>query len=169
MTEDKHWYVSYVRSCREKIAAGKLAALGYEYYLPVQRVVRQWSDRKKIVERLVIPRMIFVYCTETERRRSLELVSDLFKYITVKGPFTASIIPDNEMETFRMMVERGSRDVNVVGEHFSPGDRVRVMDGPLEGFECELLTVSGKRCLAVHLGFLGTVTMDLDIDTIKKI
>lgn len=169
MTEDKHWYVSYVRSCRERIAAGKLAFHGYEYYLPVQRVVRQWSDRKKIVERLVLPRMIFVHCTETERLRSLALVSDLYKYITNKGPFTASIIPDVEMETFRTMVERGSRDVNVVGEHFSPGDKVRVLDGPLEGFECELLTVGGKRCLAVHLGFLGIATMDLDIDSIRKI
>lgn len=169
MTEDKHWYVSYVRSCREKIAAEKLAFHGYEYYLPVQRVVRQWSDRKKIVERLVLPRMIFIRCTETERLRSLDLVSDLFKYITIKGPFTASIIPDTELEAFRMMVERGSCDVNVVGEHFSPGDKVRVVSGPLEGFECELLTVGGKRCVAVRIGFLGTATMDINIDTIQKI
>lgn len=169
MTNDKHWFVAYVRSCREKKAAEKLDALGYEYYLPVQRVVRQWSDRRKIVDRLVIPRVIFVRCSEIDRRRSLELVSDIYRYITTKGPYTASVVRDSEMEVFRYMVEKGNRSVYVTDASFAPGDRVRVISGPLEGLECELVSIAGKRCLAVHLGDFGTATMDLDIDTIKKI
>lgn len=170
MTDDKqHWYVAYVRSCREKVAAEKLARFGYEYYLPIQRVQRQWSDRKKIIDKLVLPRMIFVHCTEMERRKSLELVNDLYKYITEKGPFTASIIRDVEMEAFREMVEKGGRDVRVVGQTVVPGDRVRIVSGPLEGLEVELISVSGTRCIAVHLGPIGTATIDLETDIVKKI
>jgi hypothetical protein len=46
---------------------------------------------------------------------------------------------------------------------------VRVLDGPLAGLECELVSVGGGRCLAVRLGLLGTATMDLDIQTVEKI
>ena len=167
MTDDKHWYVAYVRSCREKVAAEKFRALGYEYYLPIQREVRQWSDRKKIVDKLVIPRMIFVRCTETERRRSLSLVSDLYKYITEKGPFTASIIRDVEMETFRDMVEKGGRDVRIMDRTAKPGDRVRITDGPLLGHEVQVISVTGTRYIAVPLGPIGTATIELETDSFE--
>ena len=46
--DNQHWYVFYVRMHHEKKAAEKLANLGITYYLPVQEVTRQWSDRKKV-------------------------------------------------------------------------------------------------------------------------
>lgn len=169
MDGEKHWYVAYVMSCRERKVAETLGMLGYEYYLPVQRRVRQWSDRKKIVECLVLPRMIFVRCNETDRRRSLNDVPGMYKYITFGGPFKPAIIPDREMDTFRSMVENGGREVCLLSEPLAPGDRVRVVTGPLAGCECELLAVGGHRCLAVRLGALGTAKMDLDLDTVEKI
>ena len=54
-----NWYVAYVKSCSEFKVAEFLEKFGYEYYLPVKREVHQWSDRKKIVRKLVLPRMIF--------------------------------------------------------------------------------------------------------------
>ncbi len=51
----------------------------------------------------------------------------------------------------------------------APGDRVRVMSGPLTGLECDLVSVGGGRCLAVSLGPLGTATMDLDLESVEKI
>ena len=37
----------YVRMHHEKKVAEKLGQMGVEHYLPVQEVVRQWSDRRK--------------------------------------------------------------------------------------------------------------------------
>lgn len=166
---DKRWYVAYVKSCRERKAAEGLAALGYQYYLPVQRVVRRWSDRRKIVERLVLPRMIFIRCAEKDRIRPLEEIDALYRYITVSGTYTPAVVRDEEMEAFTRMVEHGGRDINFAYNPPVPGDRVRVVTGPLTGMECELVSVSGKRCLAVRLGVLGTATMDLAVDDIQKI
>ena len=167
--ERRHWYVAYVKSCMEQVSAGRLRALGIECYVPVQKVVRQWSDRKKVVDSLVIPRVIFVHSTEQERVMTLAKVNTLYKYITTKGPYTASIVPDAEMETFRNMVERGGRSVSFEQTPLSPGDRVRVVSGPLTGCECELVSVGGKRCLAVRLGPMGTAMMDLGLDDVRKI
>ena len=160
--------MAYVRSCMERKASELLSRLGYETYLPVQREIRQWSDRKKLCERLVLPRMIFVRCTPSERVKSLSEVPYLYKYITNNGAFTPAVVRDSEMETFVAMVERGGRTVRVV-EKLSPGDFVRVVSGPLSGMECRLVNVEGGRCLAVSLGALGTATMDLALDTVEKI
>lgn len=163
-----HWYVAYVRSYQERTVAGFLQKAGYEYYLPIEREVHQWSDRKKVVERLVIPRIIFVHTTEFRRRQSLELIPYLTRYMCDGGPYTAVKVRDADMEAFRMMVEYGGRKVGVV-QTLVPGDKVRVVAGPLKGLECELVNVQGERCLAVHLGPVGTATIELTTDSVEKI
>ena len=45
--KETHWYAFYVRMHHEKKTAEKLEMLHVEHFLPIQEVVRQWSDRKK--------------------------------------------------------------------------------------------------------------------------
>ena len=163
-----HWYVGFVRSCQERKVAGYLEKAGYEYYLPMQREVHNWSDRKKIVQCLVLPRMIFVHTTEFLRRQSLELIPYLCGYMNSKGPYSPVVVRDSDMESFRRMVEYGGRKVGIV-QSLAPGDKVRVVAGPLKGIECELLKVHGDRCLAVRLGPVGTATIEFASDTVEKI
>ena len=46
----KFWIAVYTRPRSEKKAASELNKLGIETYLPIQRQLRKWSDRKKIVD-----------------------------------------------------------------------------------------------------------------------
>lgn len=167
--EDLHWYIGYVKSCTEFKAQEFMARLGYESYVPVVEEVHRWSDRRKVVRRLVLPRIIFVHTTEYLRRRSLEENPYLTRYMAKDGPYTAAVVPDEQMEAFRCMVDNDGRRVNVEPQNFAPGDKVKVTSGPLRGMVCELINVSGRRCLAVNLGALGTATMDLELETIEKI
>ena len=147
--------------------AAALASGGIEHYLPVRREVHRWSDRRKVVEVLVIPRYVFVRCTPSERLSVLASDPRIRRFLSLQG--VPSVVPDSEMETFRRMVEEGPGGVSMSAGTLAPGDRVRVMDGPLTGLECELVSVGGGRCLAVRLGQLGTAVMDLDIQTVEKI
>lgn len=56
--EEVRWYVLYVRMHHEKKTAEKLKVAGVTHYLPVQEVIRQWSDRRKKLQVVVIPMMI---------------------------------------------------------------------------------------------------------------
>ena len=56
----KKWLVAYVRLHHEKKTAERLTAMNIENFLPVQEEIRQWTYRKKKIERVVIPMMIFV-------------------------------------------------------------------------------------------------------------
>ena len=164
-----NWYVAYVKSCRERKAAEALDVLGIEYYLPVRREMRKWSDRRKIVEVLLIPRMIFVHCREAQRIRVKADVCHIWGFMSDGGPYNPTIVRDSDMDTFRAMVDRSDRKVAISSEPLVPGDRVRVVSGPLEGYECELVKVSDRRCLAVRLGNAGVATMDLALDDVIKV
>ena len=169
-SDEPHWYVAYVRSCCERKAAEVLARMGFEHYLPEQREVHQWSDRKKIVKRLVLPHMIFVRCLESRRLEPVRASVYFTRYMSARGAYNPVIIPDSQMDAFMKMVEGSSRRVDVMQDvHFVAGDKVRVTSGPLAGLECTLTDVHGTRCLAVGIEVLGTAIVELSSDAIEKI
>ncbi|MBQ9547621.1 MAG: UpxY family transcription antiterminator [Bacteroidales bacterium] len=169
MDSKLHWYAAYVKSCQEFKVAEALARLGIGYYLPLRREIRKWSDRRKVVERPVIARVIFVHATETDRVRALREIPALHRYITFDGPYTAAVIRDAEMETFQAMVELGGEKVELSAAPIAPGDRVRIVSGPLAGRQCEVVQVGSRHCVVARLGLIGTATMELSTATLEKI
>ncbi len=164
---EQHWYVACVRSCQEKKVSESLFRLGFQHYLPIRREVHRWSDRRKVVDCLVVPRYIFIHCADSDRASILAADQRISRFLFADGK--ASVVRDSEMEAFMRMVESGGGRLSVSAGPLAPGDRVRVMSGPLIGLECELVSVGSGRCLAVRLGALGTATMDLDIETVEKV
>lgn len=166
---ERKWFIALVKSNQERKAAEVLQKMGREYYLPIQREMHRWSDRYRIVERLVIPRMIFVRCTEFEREEAKRLVWQIYGFMSNGGPYNPTFVRDAEMETFRAMVEHSGRNVSMSSVPLAVGDHVKVTSGPLAGYECELISIGTERCLAVRLGAIGIATMDLALDTVEKI
>lgn len=64
----EHWIAVLVQMNCEKKAATRLGKIGYETYIPTQQEVHQWSDRKKKVDRLIMPMVIFVRATVREEK-----------------------------------------------------------------------------------------------------
>ena len=68
------WFVAIVNSRHEKSVADKLHTTGIETYVATQKEMRVWANgRRKIVDRVVVPSMVFVKCTEKARRRIVNL------------------------------------------------------------------------------------------------
>jgi hypothetical protein len=44
-----NWYVLYTKLRQERKVAEHLTSAGYKVYCPLQKVVRKWSDRTKVV------------------------------------------------------------------------------------------------------------------------
>lgn len=166
-TASRQWLVAYVQSCLEKKTAQRLAAMGIECYLPVQSEIRQWSDRRKRVDRLVIPMMIFVHVTPQERPLSLSLQA-VSRYMVLRGESTPAVIPDEQMDRFRFMLDYSPEAVEMCSAPLAPGDAVKVIKGPLAGLEGELITVNGKSKVAVRLDMLGCAHVDVPIGFVEK-
>ena len=169
MTKGPHWYIAYVRPNMERKVLSTLNSFGVECYLPVQKELRQYSDRKKQVERLVLPRMIFIRCQEHERIPILQKALFIRSYMSDGGgAYSPAVVPDAQMEAFRLMVDHGRR-VQITDREFVPGEKVRIVSGPLAGLECELVSVSGKRCIAIKVGSIGQATMDLETENMEPL
>lgn len=76
----KRWLVALVRISHEKKTSERLSKMGIENFLPVQQEVHQWSDRRKVVERVLLPMMIFVHVDMYEQKEVLTLgsISDIW-------------------------------------------------------------------------------------------
>lgn len=166
-TAPRQWLVAYVQSCLEKKTAQRLAAMGIECYLPVQSEIRQWSDRRKRVDCLVIPMMIFVHVTPQERPLPLSLQA-VSRYMVLRGESTPAVIPDEQMDRFRFMLDYSPEAVEMCSAPLAPGDAVKVIKGPLAGLEGELITLNGKSKVAVRLDMLGCAHVDVPIGFVEK-
>ncbi len=71
----KRWYVALVRMHHEKKVAERLGKMGIENFVPIQQEVHQWSDRRKVVESVLLPMMVFVHVDPKERKEVLSLQS----------------------------------------------------------------------------------------------
>ena len=60
-TQTARWYLLYTKPRAEKKVALELGLKGYELFLPLQRTLKQWSDRKKWVEEPLFKGYIFIY------------------------------------------------------------------------------------------------------------
>ncbi|MBP5211185.1 MAG: UpxY family transcription antiterminator [Bacteroidales bacterium] len=164
-----HWFVAYVLSCQERKAAEALHSLGIEYYLPIQQERHQWSDRVKIVDRMVLPRMIFIRTTKARRTQLLGEVRVLSNFMTSGGAYHPIIIPDEQMETFRFMVEHSQERVDCITGEVAPGSKVLIVTGPLQGFECEVVHMSGTSYAAVRVDSVGTFVVQVPTDAIRVV
>ena len=71
VAHSKRWYVALVRMHHEKKVAERLGKMGIENFVPVQQEIHQWSDRRKVVESVLLPMMVFVHADPKERKEVL--------------------------------------------------------------------------------------------------
>ena len=159
-TPNRRWLALYTRMHHEKKVRDRLTDMGIECFLPIQTVVRQWSDRKKKVDKVLISMMIFVHVDADEQRQALEDPSAM-RYMVLRGERTPAVIPDRQMEYFRMMVEQSDVDVSFDTQCLQPGQKVRVVKGALKGLTGEMVTIDGKRNIAIRIDRLGCAVVEV--------
>lgn len=168
MDQIKSWLVVCVQSNREKKTYERLKALGYDSFLPLQEETHRWSDRSKKVQRVVIPMVVFVRISPSERIPVLRLPS-VSRFMVLRGESTPAIIPDAQMERFRFMLDYSPEAVEICSTPLAAGDAVKVIKGPLAGLEGELVMIGGKSKVAVRLDMLGCAHVDMPIGYVEKI
>lgn len=134
----KRWIAALVQVNCENKTATRLGKVGYETYIPTQQEVHQWSDRKKKVDRLIMPMVVFVRATVREEEWLREQ-SYIYKLLALPGSDEdkkrfATPIPDNQIERLKFLIEKAETEVTFVS-NFKVGDSIRVISGPLQGLE----------------------------------
>ena len=141
------WYAFYTTPRAEKQVLHRLEAEGFEAYLPLIRTLRQWSDRKKMVEVPLINSYIFVHTTHA-KLWEVNSVHGVSRYISFEGKPAA--IPQNQIDNLKLIVD-GNAEVEITGERIEPGDPVEVTHGAMKGLTCELVKYANKNKVIVRI------------------
>ena len=64
----KSWFVLYTKPKQELRVVDELSKIGINSYCPTVKMIKQYSDRKKKIEKPLIPSYIMVYIEESKRK-----------------------------------------------------------------------------------------------------
>ena len=125
----KEWFAVYTKPRWEKKVYASLSAKGILAYCPINKVVRQWSDRKKTVEVPLFASYVFV-CILPEEQLSVRMTAGVVNFVYWLGNI-ARIRPE-EMEQLRAFV---SQNGNILLERldYRRGDIFQIDAGPFKG------------------------------------
>ncbi len=155
MNSQAHWFAIYTAPRAEKQVADRLTKVGIENYLPTQKRLKQWSDRKKWVEEPLFRSYLFVHIAEADYYRVLNTYG-VVKYVSFGGQ--AAVIPDRQIETVRRLLQESS-DLEVTHEKLETGAPVEVSAGPLMGTIGELLSYRGEKRVAVKIHTIDSTVL----------
>jgi transcription antitermination factor NusG len=141
MENNSWWHAVYTKPRWEKKVAALLEAKGIEYYCPLNKVVKQWSDRKKTVFEPLFKSYVFIQAPDEKKWEVLN-INGIINYVTWLGK--PAKIKESEIATIRKFLKEFS-SVEVVEGPLHINDRVKVKQGALMNYHGILLQISGNR------------------------
>jgi transcription antitermination factor NusG len=156
--QTKNWYAVYTKPLWEKKVATQLEQKNIEHYCPLNKVERQWSDRKKIILKPLFTSYVFVRVAVTDHVEVKQTHGITNFVYWLKKP---AIIKDEEIEVIKKFMKE-YQNVKLEKSIVNVNDRVRIIGGPLMEREGNVLEIKHKT-VRVFLPSLG-YTMILEIE-----
>ena len=125
------WFAVYTSSRHEKRVAQHLSQRQIEFYLPLYRSERKWSDGSRVTLDLpLFPGYIFVHIGRAERVRVLEVPGALAVVGGTGGQ--PAPLPDEAIDALRSGLELRSAEPHPL---LTVGARARIRSGAFAGME----------------------------------
>ncbi len=157
----KFWIAVLVQMNCEKKVSTQLSKLGIDNYIPTQKEIHYWSDRKKKIERIIIPMIVFAHVSKDEEIQ-LKKYSFIHKILSYPGQKESAIIPDEQIERLKYMLKYADSKVEINNEIFEIGEKVQIIRGPLKNLEGELCYFkSDNPMIAIRIGCLGYACVNI--------
>ncbi len=138
---EKIWYVVYTRPRWEKKVAGILLEKGVENYCPLNRVLKKWSDRNKVVLEPLFKGYVFVKIPEAEKW-DIKKIDGIINYVHWLG--RPAKVKESEINTIKMFLQEFS-EVQVVEKQLDIDTEVLVKQGVLMNYRGIIVDVCGSR------------------------
>jgi len=120
---------------------------GITTYLPLQKVRKQWSDRKKWVHEPLFRSYLFVKITRHEYTEVL-MAPGAVKYVYFEGK--PAIVPEKQIQDLRRLIEN-QIPMQQVAPLVKKGDRIRVVRGPMMDIEGVMHDTQGEKKVIIQI------------------
>ena len=105
MDENKKWFVVHTKARFEKRVTDVVTRKKIENYCPINKVLRPWSDRKKLVNEPLFPYFVFIKVTESELL-SLKQIDGVINFVYWLG--RPAIVRDSEIAAIKQFLDEYS-------------------------------------------------------------
>jgi transcriptional antiterminator NusG len=146
--DERSWFAVQTRSRHEKRVAAGLEEKGVLVFLPLFSAVREWSDRRRLIELPLFANYVFVRIgVGRDVRIPVLRTNGVVGFVGMRG--LGVPIPDEQIHAVRTILRER---VSVTPYPFlSVGQRVRIRGGSLDGIEGFLLGVNCDSSLIVSV------------------
>ncbi len=145
------WYPIYTHSRAEKKAKIELEKKNIVTYLPLKKVEKQWSDRKKIVEEPFLQSYIFAYISAKEYA-TVVMTNGISRFIYFSGKIAC--IPDQQIKDLKLLLANDI-ELELIPFDISLGQKVLIKAGPFKGMLAEIVSFRNKKSIVLRLENLG--------------
>lgn len=145
-----HWYLLYTKPRAEKKVAAELGLKGYELFLPLQRTLKQWSDRKKWVEEPLFKGYIFINTVLEKNFYDILNTNGVVKFVNFERQ--PAVVDLREMELVKRLL--GEVDISfstIELNSLQLCDEVEIIAGPLIGHRGRLSNIQGSNKVILTL------------------
>ncbi|MDB5011556.1 MAG: NusG antitermination factor [Mucilaginibacter sp.] len=135
------WYAVYTRSRMERKVADQLNKINIENYCPLNKVLKQWSDRKKLVEEPLFTSYVFVKVSQ-KQMNSIRLVYGVVNFVCWLGK--PAVIPTSEIELIKKFLSEHN-NVKLERVILNINDRVKIIQGPFMEMEGSIVALKKRK------------------------
>lgn len=150
---EKNWRAVYVSSRQEKKVNNLLSERGIETYLPLIKTLRQWSDRKKMVEFPMFKGYLFVRINDNQ----IDVVKNtigVVNFVKIEGRL--GLVRENEINNIKQIISSGYLiEVSRESKLLSEGDKVKINYGPLKNLVGIVIRELDKKLFELVLESVG--------------
>ena len=162
---EKKWFALYTRARWEKKVSEILTRRKIENYCPINKVVRQWSDRKKIVQEPLFTSYVFVRASDFDVKL-LKQVQGVINFVYWLGK--PAVVRDSEIDAIRDFLAEHV-NIRLKKTPINANDTVQVLGGPLMDLEGQVITVK-SRTVKIALPSLGYLMFaEVETENVKVI
>jgi transcriptional antiterminator RfaH len=157
-----HWYAIHTKPHQERIAGQNLKKLGIETFCPQLKLNKVIRRKRQAVIRPLFPGYFFAHFNLDRHYRTVSYTQGVQKLVCF-GPNPA-VVDEEIIESIKSKLHEGY--VMMQPSSFSPGQTVRIHEGPLQGleaiFEQELSDHRRMVLLLRALSYQARVVVDLE-------
>jgi transcription antitermination factor NusG len=145
------WFVVYTKPQAEKKFSERLQNAGYEVYLPLQEELRQWSDRKKKIQKPLISSVVFVRCESKDLLGIYNVVgfSRILRYLG-----KPAVVQSQEIRNLQILLQQAAA-TELIEQNLAPGVAIEVLCGPFKGIIGTAVRVLNSLRVKIEIRHLG--------------
>ena len=160
MQQNKNWYVLYTKPRWEKKVASLLDLKNIEHYCPLNKVTKQWSDRKKVIEEPLFKGYVFV-CIEENKKWDVSKTDGVLNFVYWLGK--PAVVKDSDIKNIRKFLNEFD-DVQLLHANstINVNEKVIVKQGLLMNYKGIVIEVNGRiaKVKIDELGIILTATFE---------